>query len=87
MKHTPAEITEFNLQVSEWFKLVDRRQARRFLPDPLPITGFGELLPPARDPFDLDARAAEAFETDEDRNYGTPGRGRLVQVADFGDSK
>jgi hypothetical protein len=29
--------------VDAFLKAVDRRQARRFLPDPLPPTGFGDL--------------------------------------------
>ncbi len=55
-----------------FFSAIDRRQARRFLPDPLPVTGFDVPLDFAtthgRAPLiqapelDLDAQLAEAME-------------------------
>jgi hypothetical protein len=58
--------------VDEFLRMTERRQARRFLADPIPITGFGVPLDFARGPgrapliqvpeIDLDLILAQAME-------------------------
>lgn len=59
-------MTKDDADFQNFIRLIDRRGARRFLPDPLPPTGFGGLgeVRPVRDPYMTDERLADAMETE-----------------------